>query len=739
MILRSLELKSFGLFNDKTYEFRRGMNLIIGPNEAGKSTMMESIPAILFGCHDKKRFQPWGQGQPTRAALILENQRKNVLIERNIDTDHIEFKQSDDMYQQQDHFIATLAVGEHSSEQIEYRDYLAKTLGIHDEQLFRASLFVGQGNFPSNAKQIEQQVRVLLSGFVHGDCDLVRQSLEDDYLAITCEDPLNGVKASPRELDVVKEMLENLDAKRQQLSQWLLELKQLQQQILRLEKKLECDRSDYDSGVEYLVWIQQQWQDEGGNRHDNEHLSTVAVGENDTHPLLAECKQLENTLKDAGLPTEIPEDLPRLLTTADDIRCSLVSIQQEIIPLRQQLSKIVVPCWKKSLLATLLPLLALLVLWNYSPSYQPVFIALFGTLCLTLWGSFFIRYRQRRSSQLQLEGKISQIELRRTEDRSRLEALDDEFERHGLSSSAIELVKMKKSLEAHEHILVRLSEVRLQLHQHGGGDNCQAGSTDPVESCQHEESGECDDVRHLTPSDIPVAEGKLAELKNSIHRDEAELLSLHRAEAVLQARLDDCDKLDLGEVQLRSRVAELEQKKLVLSCAYEVLNEAIDDFHQVNLTKLEKEVGRYLNKATLGKYRSVKIHDDFSISLAGARRSNDWVALENLSRGTIDVACLAIRLAVTRYITHNEYLPFFLDDALVNLDSTRLVDTIDALERLSEDHQIIMFTHDERLYKLAGRRRWHVISLGEQPKRKKKKRKENRDHGNELSGQLSLL
>ncbi|OQY23333.1 MAG: hypothetical protein B6I37_05530, partial [Desulfobacteraceae bacterium 4572_35.2] len=565
---------------------------------------------------------------------------------------------------------------------------------------------------------------------IHVDCDLVRQSLQDDYLAITSEDPWNGLKASPRELDVVKEMLGDLDTKREQLNKWLLELRQVQQQIVELEQKLDRDRSDYESGIEYLIWIQQQWRAEGDEHQTDASSLTVGVSAIDNHSLIIECQQLEKTLTDAGLPVEIPEDLPRLLSCADDVRCDLVSLQQELVPLHKELKEITLPCWKKLLLATLLPLLVFVVLWNFSASKHTLLIALFCPLCLVLWGSFLRRYRQRRLSRLQLQRKISQLELRRSEDRSRLEVLDEEFESHGLSSSAIELVKMKKMLEAHEHILVRLSEIRHQLHHGDGVDTCLADKDDMSDCC---------DVNHLTPSDIPEAEAKLADLKNTINGDEAELISLLRNEAVLQDRLGDCGKLDVSEFQLRSRVAELEEKKSVLSCAYEVLGEAIDEFHQVNLTKLEKEMGCYLNKATLGKYRSVKIHDDFSVSLAGVGRCSDWLPLANLSRGTIDVACLAMRLAMTRYITHNEYLPFFLDDALINLDSARLVDTVDALERLSEDHQVIMFTHDERLYKLAGSRRWHVISLAEQPKRKTKKRKENRDHGNELGGQLSLL
>jgi len=49
MILRSIELESFGRFRGQTVEFRRGLNLVIGPNEAGKSTIAEAVPAVLFG------------------------------------------------------------------------------------------------------------------------------------------------------------------------------------------------------------------------------------------------------------------------------------------------------------------------------------------------------------------------------------------------------------------------------------------------------------------------------------------------------------------------------------------------------------------------------------------------------------------------------------------------------------------------------------------------------------------
>ena len=49
MILRSIECENFGRYQQQTFELRRGMNLIVGPNEAGKSTLVEAIPAGMCG------------------------------------------------------------------------------------------------------------------------------------------------------------------------------------------------------------------------------------------------------------------------------------------------------------------------------------------------------------------------------------------------------------------------------------------------------------------------------------------------------------------------------------------------------------------------------------------------------------------------------------------------------------------------------------------------------------------
>ena len=61
MILRSLRVDGFGRLADRTFAFGPGLNVVVGPNEAGKSTLAAAIVASLYGLQrgEKERWRPW--------------------------------------------------------------------------------------------------------------------------------------------------------------------------------------------------------------------------------------------------------------------------------------------------------------------------------------------------------------------------------------------------------------------------------------------------------------------------------------------------------------------------------------------------------------------------------------------------------------------------------------------------------------------------------------------------------
>ena len=73
MRLIALRVDGFGRLAERRFEFAPGLNVVVGPNEAGKSTLAAAIIASLYGGRrgDKDRWRPW-TGGPYAASLRYE-------------------------------------------------------------------------------------------------------------------------------------------------------------------------------------------------------------------------------------------------------------------------------------------------------------------------------------------------------------------------------------------------------------------------------------------------------------------------------------------------------------------------------------------------------------------------------------------------------------------------------------------------------------------------------------------
>ena len=89
MILRRLRLRPFGCFADREVRFERGLNVVVGANEAGKSTIFHAArTALLRTRMDKRkiaelvsRFYPAG-GDTVRLEAEIETDRGVATIRR---------------------------------------------------------------------------------------------------------------------------------------------------------------------------------------------------------------------------------------------------------------------------------------------------------------------------------------------------------------------------------------------------------------------------------------------------------------------------------------------------------------------------------------------------------------------------------------------------------------------------------------------------------------------------------
>lgn len=149
MKLLELHLKAFGCLIDRNWHFHPQVNVIYGPNEAGKSTLQQAIVALLFGFYDNQRalarereaharFRPWRNGGDYAGSLhyhLANGARLNV---------HRDFSQEEVTTQLFDGVTGEDVTAKFSRGRHGRVDFLEKQIGM-SRQVFLSTACIRQG------------------------------------------------------------------------------------------------------------------------------------------------------------------------------------------------------------------------------------------------------------------------------------------------------------------------------------------------------------------------------------------------------------------------------------------------------------------------------------------------------------------------------------------------------------------------------------------------------------------
>jgi DNA repair exonuclease SbcCD ATPase subunit len=133
---------------------------------------------------------------------------------------------------------------------------------------------------------------------------------------------------------------------------------------------------------------------------------------------------------------------------------------------------------------------------------------------------------------------------------------------------------------------------------------------------------------------------------------------------------------------------------------YDLTLKAIDTAERATMRTatryLEKHMVGDLERVTAGRYRRVRVDDaTLGIEIFAPERG-DWVDVSALSQGTLDLVYLAARIGLVRLVTGDRRPPLVLDDPFVTLDDDRARRALELLRGISADFQVIYLTTSER-------------------------------------------
>ena len=695
MILRSIELENFGRFRGQTVEFRRGMNLVIGPNEAGKSTLAEAVPSVLFGTGQLERLKPWGRNACS-ASLFFEGQGRTVQIKRNLVTDDVELVEKDDLYHVRSQFSGTVTHRGRNASSREYRDILDSLLGVSDEGVFRATYLFGHQPQEWTGEELAQKMRTLVSGTAEADYAEILDGLLDEHFSLTRGNPWGRDKQRDREYeDICRQLAEHGETTSVPVFVELDTGAELSGRIEALTAELENDRREYVRGLRYIEGVRRQVR-ELGSPGETEAMVGVQEGPEPTSGRVSMAEKLAA----AGLPQNPPRELPALLAEAADIRQELAGLQQPYAALGSRETHIPKVPWLVLSGLVIVLLACVAAAWWLDFHFLYIGIAgLAGTALLLGWGGW--RHLARIRASAACDQERGRLDQKKHAAQQRQSDLTERCEALGLPSTAIDLVRLQKQVAAHQDLLAAFwSEGSLPQSEI-------SPSEEPGLQDEGTTGHEASDSEDNTIEELRQLEGRLEEFADQLQKKEEQLKDLQGqlAEAVSQASSASGAPTSL----LLSRKRVLEERISVLREAINLLAEAVDEFGRSHLVGLSDEAGKLFGKITGGRYSTLKLDENMlpSIQIDGRR----WMSIDHFSRGTVDAIYLALRIALAKVRSDGHSLPLMLDDPFVHLDQKRLATALNLVDLAAADGQVILFSHNVDLGKRAARERWHVVPL----------------------------
>ena len=87
MVITSLHIRNFRAIHDRVFAFTPGFNVVVGPNETGKSTILEALLAVLFRnadstARDVGRWRPWGTMADPFVRIEFEAGGETYILEK---------------------------------------------------------------------------------------------------------------------------------------------------------------------------------------------------------------------------------------------------------------------------------------------------------------------------------------------------------------------------------------------------------------------------------------------------------------------------------------------------------------------------------------------------------------------------------------------------------------------------------------------------------------------------------
>lgn len=682
MKLTALELINFGKFDELRVDFDGGLNLVIGPNEAGKSTIQAAVRVAFFG--ERQGLARWKRwGTESQGCLIkLEYEMADGTswtLERDLERNDVRLIQQ--------------SGGEAG---IAGPTQVAKTvcghLGLDAPEAFTNTVFVRVGELATNLKDIEGSLRArvesLLVGADGGSITGARKALGARYKRLAGTVSQKGAGGQVGELLAEEAGLRSqLDAAEQaenDRKQLVVELEMTEARLAEQEARLKV-LSELVAAIQSKQSIEQKQEDLGEQRQKIRlKVGRIKADRDKRWTIEAEMAGLADYKNITAAETAVVQGKLKdrrakemeLTAAADGGRAQPAPAQPPYLIFTAAIAALAAGA---GLAATgrLLPgaLLAAVgvagIVAGYILSRPP-------------------------APEVDTRGIYIKDEMARLD-----QEINDVLAKVDAADVTTFVSKQAKyaSLANELANIVHAGSIMLEGSSLEELEKELAVLVDKTDVLDRQRSAST--IADLSPEEIFKRERELSYLK-------PEVADLRRARDTLAGRLQSHQQLSGPPPQdLKAKllyVGEQLAKTRQYAAAVELAAKEIESIAAEISSEVAPEIAAkasiYFDKLTAGRYAQVNISSDLTPAAVGESGETAPVAL---STGTADQLHFAVRLAAADLMSGDTRPPVILDDPFVYFDSSRMSAARKIISTLAEERQVILFSHSESFQDWPGK------------------------------------
>ena len=659
MRIDNLKINAYGNIKNKDISLNKGINIIHGANESGKSTLLSYIVNSFYGISktkdgreisDYEKYKPWeGSEFSGRIKYTLKhNSQDEIFRDLTKKNPKICNERLEDIT---DNF------------EIDKKDgskFFVEQTGV-DKQTYLSTVVSMQQEVRLEEKEQNLLIQKIANLAGTGE-DNVSYKKALGKLQDKIRDEIGTNKTTQKPINIIDKEIEEINRKIEEIRPYKdkkygidAEKEELKEQI----KELEIERK-----------ILQELRE--NELIENENKKEIQIKENNIKENASKILTLKNKMKEL-------EDIEK------SIGENVSKLQSEIESKKQnqEENKEAKSTSKKSIylvIAVALIIVAVVfavIVKNYVLAGIPLVLSIIDVIILAITQNKKKKeIQEQKNKQEENRIKIAQ------EIENLIKELQDKEEEKRDLDSQISMIKGQLLLleNNNEQISAQVNKIKTDLLNTQNQDKNQIITKYKTEM-------------PIEKINSIIESNNLHSLEEQLNTNKIKLTGLEIEENTILPQLDNLVNLEERLEADRQKKTELLQREEIINLAIENLNKAYEEMKTTITPKFTNNLSEGIKEITNNKYEKVAINDENGMIIENAR--GEYIEANKLSTGTIDQLYLALRLSMIKDLS-KETLPIILDETFAYFDNARLEKIIQYLNEKAKEHQTIIFTCTNR-------------------------------------------